>query len=88
MYSFLLKFIIIGDSGVGKSCMLMQYINKTYREKHNVTIGVEFDAKIINIRDTSIKLQIWDTVTIYLFRLDKRVLNALQEVIIGMLSEL
>lgn len=31
MYSFLFKLIIIGDSGVGKSCMLMQYINKTYR---------------------------------------------------------
>lgn len=63
MYSLLLKLIIIGDSGVGKSCMLMQYINRTYREKHNVTIGVEFDAKIINVRDTQIKLQIWDTVT-------------------------
>ena len=46
-YSFLLKYIIIGDSGtslsmlgVGKSCLLLQYTDKRYREKHEVTIGV------------------------------------------------
>ena len=46
-YAFLLKYIIIGDSGcfggyvgVGKSCMLLQYTDKRYRDKHEVTIGV------------------------------------------------
>jgi Ras-related protein Rab-2A len=46
-YAFLLKYIIIGDSGiityiegVGKSCLLLQYTDKRYRDKHEVTIGV------------------------------------------------
>lgn len=61
-YSFLFKFIIIGDSGVGKSCLLLQYTDQRYREKHEVTIGVEFGAKMLKIHENNIKLQIWDTV--------------------------
>lgn len=81
-YSFLFKFIIIGDSGVGKSCLLLQFTDKRYREKHEVTIGVEFGAKMLNINKNNIKLQIWDTVTSLLFRLDKKVLSPLPEDII------
>ena len=72
-YSFLFKYIIIGDSGssdimqgVGKSCLLLQYTDKKYREKHEVTIGVEFGAKMILFHDNTIKLQIWDTVSLFL----------------------
>ena len=68
-YSFLFKFIIIGDTGtvywsvgVGKSCLLLQFIDKRFRQKHEVTIGVEFGAKMITTDDKNIKLQIWDTV--------------------------
>jgi GTPase SAR1 family protein len=61
-YSFLFKYIIIGDSGVGKSCLLLQFTDKRYRDKHEVTIGVEFGAKMLNINKNNIKLQIWDTV--------------------------
>uniref|UniRef100_A0A5F8G7X3 RAB2A, member RAS oncogene family n=1 Tax=Monodelphis domestica TaxID=13616 RepID=A0A5F8G7X3_MONDO len=49
-YSYLFKYIIIGDIGVGKSCPV-----------HELTIGVEFGARIITIDDKQIKLQIWDT---------------------------
>ena len=63
-YSFLFKYIIIGDSGVGKSCLLLQFTDKRYREKHEVTIGVEFGAKTLAINKNNIKLQIWDTVHI------------------------
>jgi hypothetical protein len=49
-------------SGVGKSCLLLQFIDKRFRQKHEVTIGVEFGAKMISIDDKNIKLQIWDTV--------------------------
>lgn len=71
-YSFLFKYIIIGDSGkwqsypgVGKSCLLLQYTDKRYRDKHEVTIGVEFGAKTIKVAQNHIKLQIWDTVHIH-----------------------
>lgn len=60
-YSFLLKYIIIGDAAVGKSCILMRYTDGTMREEHDTTIGVEFGAKSISLRGYNIKLQIWDT---------------------------
>lgn len=39
--NFLFKFIIIGDSGVGKSCLLLQFTEKSFQTSHEVTIGVE-----------------------------------------------
>lgn len=86
-YSFLFKYIIIGDSGVGKSCLLLQFTDKRYREKHEVTIGVEFGAKMLNISKNNIKLQIWDTVITPLFRLGSRASNRSPEGIIETLSE-
>ena len=47
--------------GVGKSCLLLQFLEKKFKFDHDTTIGVEFGSKIINVRDKQIKLQIWDT---------------------------
>jgi len=60
-YSFLFKYIIIGDTGVGKSCLLLQFTDKRFQPVHELTIGVEFGARMILIDNTQIKLQIWDT---------------------------
>lgn len=60
-YNYLFKFIVIGDTGVGKSCVVLQFIENKTRTTHDVTIGVEFGAKTVTIKDSSIKLQIWDT---------------------------
>jgi len=61
-YSYLFKFIIIGDSNVGKSCLLLTFVDKRFRNEHEITIGVEFGSKIIELNDKSIiKLHIWDT---------------------------
>jgi len=60
-YEYIFKYIIIGDSGVGKSCILLQFLDSSYRDNHEVTIGVEFGAKCIEVEDKSMKLQIWDT---------------------------
>ena len=57
----LFKLIIIGDSGVGKSCLLSRIMDNTFKEEHNVTIGVEFGCFIVKIKKSIIKLQIWDT---------------------------
>jgi Ras-related protein Rab-2A len=46
-YHYLFKFIVIGDTGVGKSCVVMQFIDNKIREMHDVTIGVEFGSKTI-----------------------------------------
>mmetsp|Transcript_4879 Transcript_4879/g.7384 ORF Transcript_4879/g.7384 Transcript_4879/m.7384 type:complete len:214 (+) Transcript_4879:206-847(+) len=60
-YAYLFKYIIIGDTGVGKSCLLLQFTDKRFQPVHDLTIGVEFGARMINIDNRQIKLQIWDT---------------------------
>ena len=60
-YSYLFKFIIIGDSAVGKSCLLKRFIDKTFYKQFDTTIGVEFGAKFVSVKDKIIKLQLWDT---------------------------
>lgn len=57
----LYKMLIIGDSGVGKSCFLLQFTEGDFKEDHNVTIGVEYGAKTVKALNKQIKLQIWDT---------------------------
>lgn len=51
-----------GAVGVGKSCMLLQFLEKKFKFDHDTTIGVEFGSKIVGVADRPIKLQIWDTV--------------------------
>lgn len=60
-YAYLFKYIIIGDTGVGKSCLLLQFTDKRFQPVHDLTIGVEFGARLITIDNHQIKLQIWDT---------------------------
>ena len=64
-YSYLFKYIIIGDTAVGKSCLLLQFTDKRFQNIHELTIGVEFGARNIDIDGKAIKLQIWDTVSDY-----------------------
>ncbi|CAH9140275.1 unnamed protein product [Cuscuta epithymum] len=61
-YDYLFKYIIIGDTGVGKSCLLLQFTDKRFQPVHDLTIGVEFGARMITAADgRRIKLQVWDT---------------------------
>jgi len=60
-YDYLFKFIIIGDAGAGKSCLLHQFIENKFKKGSSHTIGVEFGSKIIEVNSRRIKLQIWDT---------------------------
>ncbi|CEM07894.1 unnamed protein product [Vitrella brassicaformis CCMP3155] len=60
-YDYLFKFILIGDSAVGKSCILTSLIENKFKKGSSHTIGVEFGSKIINVSGKRVKLQIWDT---------------------------
>jgi len=60
-YEHIFKYIIIGDMGVGKSCILHQFTEKKFMQDSPHTIGVEFGTRIINVDSRRIKLQIWDT---------------------------
>lgn len=55
-YTFLFKFIVIGDTGVGKSCLVLQFVENKIRLQHDITIGVEFGAKVVKINNRNIKL--------------------------------
>lgn len=57
-YAYLFKYIIIGDTGVGKSCLLLQFTDKRFQPVHDLTIGVEFGARMVNIDNRQIKLQV------------------------------
>ena len=59
----LFKLIIIGDTGVGKSCLMRRVMDNEFKQEHQVTIGVEFGSYGLRIADSIIKLQIWDTVS-------------------------
>ena len=61
IYNYLFKYIIIGDSAVGKSNILLRYIHERFNEEFQSTIGVEFGAKNIEINNKICRVQIWDT---------------------------
>ena len=57
----LLKLIIIGDSGVGKTNVLVRFCSNEFKQNYVATIGVDFKIKTISVKDHRLKLQIWDT---------------------------
>ena len=61
-YQYIFKYIIVGESSVGKSCLLLQFIDNRFKDSHDLTIGVDFGSKTIKLNDgTNVKVQIWDT---------------------------
>jgi len=60
-YDYLFKLLLIGDSAVGKSCLLMRFADDTYNDKFISTIGVDFKICTLNVDDKRVKLQLWDT---------------------------
>lgn len=58
----LFKIIMVGDSGTGKSCLLSRYVKDYFSPEYHVTLGAEFESKIITIDENyRVRLQIWDT---------------------------
>merc|ERR1712121_325712 len=57
----LLKVIILGDSGVGKTSLMNQYVNKRFTSQYKATIGADFLTKEVMVDDRLVTMQIWDT---------------------------
>ncbi|XP_015791906.1 ras-related protein Rab-10 [Tetranychus urticae] len=60
-YDYLFKLLLIGDSGVGKTCILFRFSDDAFNSTFISTIGIDFKIKTIELRGKRIKLQIWDT---------------------------
>ena len=60
-YDTLIKLLLIGDSGVGKSCLLLRFADDTYSDSYISTIGVDFKIRTLELDSKTVKLQIWDT---------------------------
>lgn len=59
IYPYVFKYIIIGDMGVGKSCMLKQFTDKKFIRDIPHTVGVEFGTRVIELGGEKVKMQIW-----------------------------
>ena len=58
----LYKVLLLGDSSVGKSCLLLRFCDNSFQEAHLTTIGLDFRVKAINLdNNRKVKIQIWDT---------------------------
>ena len=60
-YDYILKVIVIGNSGVGKSSLVVRLIDDFFDENQSSTIGVEFGSKLLRVGEVPVKLQLWDT---------------------------
>lgn len=56
-----LKYLVVGDSGVGKTSLLVRYCDDTFQTEYLTTIGVDFKIKRIEYNGQPITLNIWDT---------------------------
>ena len=55
------KLILIGDSGVGKTSLLLRFMEDKFSNEYCVTIGLEYSTRMLEVKSHAIKLQIWDT---------------------------
>ena len=60
-FDFLVKVVLIGDASVGKSSLMLRYVDDTFEDNYICTIGVDFKIKTFELDGRKIKFQIWDT---------------------------
>mmetsp|Transcript_32618 Transcript_32618/g.79359 ORF Transcript_32618/g.79359 Transcript_32618/m.79359 type:complete len:215 (-) Transcript_32618:552-1196(-) len=57
----LMKILLLGDSGVGKTCLALRFVGEKFQKSFKVTVGIDFKVKEFNVDGKSVKVQIWDT---------------------------
>ena len=60
-YDYIYKIVLVGDSGVGKTNLLLRYLKNKFDQNSKATVGVEFGSKNITIDNSIVKAQVWDT---------------------------
>ena len=67
------RIMIVGDSGVGKTSMIIRFVKGSFNARTPASVGIEFYSKNMDIGDEQVSLQLWDTVLVDVFRLDSRI---------------
>jgi small GTP-binding protein len=62
------KIVIVGESGVGKTCIISSFLGNEFSEEHLTTIGVGNESKVINIDNEEVRVEFWDTAGQEIFR--------------------
>mmetsp|Transcript_20561 Transcript_20561/g.36530 ORF Transcript_20561/g.36530 Transcript_20561/m.36530 type:complete len:217 (-) Transcript_20561:334-984(-) len=57
----LMKILLLGDSGVGKTCLALRFVGETFQKSFKVTVGIDFKVKEFEVDNKPVKVQIWDT---------------------------
>mmetsp|Transcript_4840 Transcript_4840/g.6391 ORF Transcript_4840/g.6391 Transcript_4840/m.6391 type:complete len:217 (+) Transcript_4840:193-843(+) len=57
----LMKILLLGDSGVGKTCLALRFVGEAFQKSFKVTVGIDFKVKEFEVDGKSVKVQIWDT---------------------------
>ena len=60
-YNRMSKVVIVGDSGVGKSALMIRFTTERFAQSYQATIGADFAVKTMNVGEQIVKLQVWDT---------------------------
>uniref|UniRef100_A0A3B3Z0C2 Uncharacterized protein n=1 Tax=Poecilia mexicana TaxID=48701 RepID=A0A3B3Z0C2_9TELE len=89
-YDYLFKLLLIGDSGVGKSCLLLRFADDTYTESYISTIGVDFKIRTIDMDGKTVKLQIesFNNVKQWLDEIDRYACENVSRLLVGNKSDL
>jgi small GTP-binding protein len=67
-YDYLMKVVLVGNESAGKTTFFKQFINQTDITKYNPSVGVDVDYKVINTKNKTVNLQIWDTTPLPRYR--------------------
>lgn len=60
-YDEMVKYMLVGDSSVGKTSILKQFCDKKFNDREQSTVGLDYGEKMININGRNVLIQIWDT---------------------------
>uniref|UniRef100_A0A0K0EX53 Ras-related protein Rab-1A n=1 Tax=Strongyloides venezuelensis TaxID=75913 RepID=A0A0K0EX53_STRVS len=60
-YNYLFKIVVVGDHNCGKSCILLRFVENSFRNDHISTLGVDFKLKTIKLGGDKVRLELWDT---------------------------
>ncbi|KAH8345176.1 hypothetical protein KR059_007723 [Drosophila kikkawai] len=63
-----IKLLVIGESGVGKSSLIRRFVENKFDDNHDVTIGMDFKSKVMNVDGIDYKVALWDTAGAERFR--------------------